>query len=298
MYLIYTLELKLGFHMDNSLISPLRTFAWIADTVGSAFTVAFPRAPDMDLILVGAELHQDMESHDRLVLHFKGTPYLKRDSIVGGDPVIFTIIGGDKSKTTWYGYVNHTSQNNTIQGGNTDIVCIGATWVFKDTDQIIYKNLTSDQIVARICEKHGFTAVTQRDPRVRDTVVQAGQSDWQVLRRLANQSGFALRAENTTVFYMSKDKIYQSLKNSAPYYVYISNEVGGVVVPAIRALGTITYFAPHISDQSPESGVRVDRVVTGVNKNTGTIIKTKHSYAPKKIGTKGVVIPSAEFFLK
>jgi hypothetical protein len=284
--------------MDSNLSNPFRTFAWIAETSGSSFKVAFPKAPDMDLILVGAELHQDMESHDRLVLHFKGKPHLKRETITGGDPVIFTIIGGDKSKVTWYGYVNHASQNHTIQGGNTEIVCVGATWVFKETDQIIYKNLTSDQIVSKICEKHGFTAVTQRDPRVRDTVVQAGQSDWQVLRRLAKQSGFALRAENTSVFYLSKDKIYQSLKNSAPYYVYVSSEVGGVIPPSVKALGTITYFAPHISDQSPESGVRVDRVITGVNKNTGTVIKTKHEYTAKKIGTKGVVIPSAEFFLK
>ena len=284
--------------METNLVNTFKTFAWIANTAGSSFTVAFPKAPDMDLILVGAELHQDMESHDRLVLHFKGTPLLKRSDLAGGDPVIFTITGGDKSKTTWYGYINHAYQNNGMQGGNTDVVCIGASWVFKDTDQSIYKNLTSDQVVTRICAKHGFTAVTQRDPRVRDTVVQAGQSDWQVLRRLAKQSGFALRAENTTLFYMSKDKIYQSLKNSAAYFIYVSNEVGGVVVPAVRALGTITHFEPHISDQAPEAGVRVDRVITGVNKNTGTVIKTKHAYTPSKKGTKGVVTPSPGYFLK
>jgi hypothetical protein len=284
--------------METSLIYPLRTFAWIAETAGSSFKVAFPKASDMDLILIGAELYQNMESHDRLVLHFKGTPFLKRSTIASGDPVIFTIIAGDKSKVTWYGYINHSYQNNTLQGGNTDIICIGSSWVFKDTDQAIYKNLTSDQIVSRICAKHGFNAVTQRDPRVRDTVVQAGQSDWQVLRRLAKQSGFALRAENATVFYMSKDKIYQSLKKSAPYFNYVTSEVGGVVVPSLRALGTISHFEPHISDQSPEIGVRVDRVITGVNKNTGTVIKTKHSYNPSRSDTKGVVIPSPEFFLK
>jgi hypothetical protein len=197
---------------------------------------------------------------------------------------------------TWNGYIDHIRQNNTHQGGNTDIVCVGASWVFKDTDQKIFKNTTSDQVVSKIAHAYGMECVVQRDPRKRDSIVQAGQSHWQLFRRLANQNGYALRCENTTLFFVSKDKPYQSKKDSAPYYLYIDSEVGGVVPRELRMTGTIIEFTPLVSDQSPEKGVRVDRVITGISHKTGTAIKTTHPHKPHTPSPSGVVIPSETYF--
>jgi hypothetical protein len=251
----------------------------------------------MDQILIGAELHQDMEAHDRLVLHFKGTPYLQRASITSHDPVIFAVASQEGVSVTWYGYVNHVVQGNGIDGGNTDIICVGASRTFKDTDQKMYTNLTSDQVVSRIAAKHGFSAVCQRDPLVRDNVAQAGQSDWQLIKSLAKQSGFALYCDNTTIFYMSKDKIYEAKKQSAPYFSYVDAEENGVVTPALRALGSIISFTPSISDNAPEIGVRVNRVVSGINKTTGLVLNTTHPYNKTVKTSKGLVKPSAGYFL-
>ena len=282
--------------MDAELASAYRNFVW-SPVTNPDFSVSFPKALDMDIPLIGAELYQDMEAHDRLVLHFKGTPYLQRNALISHDPVIFTVNAQSGVSTTWYGYINHVDQGNGVDGGNTDIVCVGASRSLKDTDQTMYTNLTSDQVVSKIAAKHGFSAVCQRDPFVRESVAQAGQSDWQLIRSLAKQSGFALYCANTTIFYMSKDKIYESKKSSAPYFFYVDTEEGGVVTSALRNFGSIISFTPSISDNAPEVGVRVDRVITGINKTTGLVIKTTHSYSKTPKGTKGVVKPSAGYFL-
>jgi len=272
-------------------------FVWKSNAKDSEFDASFPKAPDMELILIGAELHQDPDEHDRLVLHYKGKPASRKNTLVSGDPIIFTYRSG-KLKSTWNGYIHHVRQDNSQQGGNTDIVCVGASWVLKNTDQKVYKDVTADQVVSKIVKKHSMQAVTQRDPRVRSQISQSGQSDWQLCRSLAKQTGFALLAENTTIIFVSKSKIYQSKKSSAPYFNYVDNEYGGVVTPSLRMTGTILAFNPIISDQAPENGARIDRVVSGVNSNTGAVVKATHAHTAPKPGNSGVVIPNKTYFVQ
>lgn len=284
---------------DYSATSAQQPFTWGSDgsILKSSFKVSFPKSTDFELLLVGAELHQDPEEHDRLVLHFKGTPLNKKQPIVGGDPVVFTYSTG-KLTSTWHGYIHSIPQTNTWQGGNTDVVCVGASYVLKDTDQKIYTNSTADQVVAKIAKANGMEPITQRHPRVKASFVQAGQSYWQVLKRLAKTTGFALFCVNNTIFFMSKDKIYQNKKASAPYFEYISSEVTGLVTRELRMTGTILNFKPIISDQTPEMGVIVDRVISGSDPKNVKLIKTTHPYKGVAPSNPGVVIPSAEYFLK
>ena len=273
-----------------------RNFVWNSSASNSSFTVSFPKAPDMELILMGAELYQDAEEHDRLVLHFKGHPLTKKNALISGDPVEF-VFTSNKLKSTWQGYIHHINQPNTWQGGNTDVVCVGASWVLKETDQKVFKDVTADQVVTRIAKFVGMEAVTQRHPRVRKSIVQAGQSYWQLLRSLAKQTGFALLTENTTITFVSKDKIFQNKKKSAPYFNYVSSEVDGVVPRELKLTGTVLSFKPMISDNSPEMGIRVDRVMSGTSSQTGTTIKTTH-IKPKTSTNTGVVIPNERYFLQ
>lgn len=274
-----------------------RNFVWGSNAKDSDYSASFPKASDMNLILIGAELYQDPEEHDRLVLHYKGKPENRKESIVSGDPIIFKYRSG-KLNSTWNGYVHHVRQNNSFQGGNTDIVCVGASWVLKNTDQKVYKNVTSDQVISKIAKKNSMSAVVQRDPRVRDQVSQSGQSDWQLCRSLAQQAGFALLAENTNIIFVSKEKIYQTKKNSAPYFNYIDDEIGGVVPRELRMTGTILSFEPIVSDQAPEMGLRIDRVISGINNKTATAVKTTHPHTAPKKGNPGVVIPNKAFFTR
>jgi len=273
-------------------------FVWQSSGQLVDFSVTFPKAKDLDIRLIGAELYQASGEHDMLILHFKGNPDPKQNSILSKDPVIFTF-RSQKLKSTWNGYVTQIEQSNTVTGGNTDIICIGPSFYLKDTSQKIYKNVTADQVVSRIASKHNLQAVTQRHPRVKDSIVQAGQSDWQLLRRLAKSTGFVLRCENTSLLFVSVDKIYKDKKQSAPYFYYIgSDDNSGSTTKELRMLGTCFGFKPIVSDSSPDTGVRVDRVITGMHTQNGAVLSTTHKHKSKSVGNAGVVVPSQEYFLQ
>ena len=262
----------------------------------SSFSVTFPKSPGFELACIGAELFQSMEEHDVLVMQFKGKPYLPETVIASGDPVVFTFNSG-KTPYSWYGYVHTISQDNTSKVNNTEITCVSCSYLLKNTDQKIYKNVTADQVVSKISKKNGLSATTERHPRVRASIVQAGQTDWQILRRLAKQTGFSLRVENTNIVFMSKDRIFNIKKKYAPYFGYIDSEVTGVVTMADRSLGTILSFYPLISDESPELGVKVNRVISGTNVTTGTtmsVVIPASTVSTSSVASK--VVPSKEYF--
>ncbi len=257
----------------------------------SSFSVTFPKTPLFELMLIGAELHQEVESHDVLLLTFKGKPRKDETSIVSGDPVKFTYTSGS-NQSVFEGYVYEIDPASTMAAHSTQIWCVSASSVLKDSSQEIYKKVTADQVIAKIAKKQGLKAVTQRHPRLRNSIVQAGQTDWQLMRRLAKQTGFALKAENTTIFFMSKNKIFQDKKARAPYFKYKDG-----ITKQQRSIGTCLEFRPIVSDDSIELGVRVDRVMTGISTSSGGAITTTH---PTKVFDtaqgRGKVVPSEEYF--
>jgi hypothetical protein len=271
-------------------------FVWQSSGELVDFAVSFPKAPKLDLLLIGAELYQAGNDHDVLVLHFKGRPDIKQNALISKDPIVFTF-RSQKLTSTWHGHIDRIEQPNTVTGGNTNIICIGPSYFLKDTSQKVYKNVTADQVISRIATKHRMQAVTQRHPRVKNSIVQAGQSDWQLLRRLAKVTGFALRCENSSILFVSKDKLYTDKKNSAPYFYFVGEDDNtGTVTAELRMLGTCFAFKPIISDSSPDTGVRVDRVITGMHAKNGTVLTTTHKHKSNSKGNAGVVVPSKEYF--
>lgn len=254
------------------------------------YSVEFPKLKSIELILISANLYQEVEAHDVLVLSFKGKPFEDGTIIVSGDPVRFKYSSGS-NKSIFEGYVHTVDPVSTIDTHVTKVICVSASYVLKNSDQTIFKNVTADAVVAKIVKKHGMTSVSQRHPRVRETVVQAGQTDWQLLRRLAKQTGFALRAENTSVIFMSKNKIFDSKKKQAPYFKYEDGPT-----KANRTYGTCFAFNPYVSDEAPEQGTRVDRVITGLSTATGAVIETTHSIKDFGSQNLGIVVPNEDYF--
>jgi hypothetical protein len=265
------------------------------DTADSSFEVQLPKSPNLRLILLGADLQQAAEKHELLTLFFKGIPVDEAISIASGDPVIFTYRRGTES-AKFNGYVHSVTQNNTAAINKTTVSCVGASYVMKNTDQKIYKNVTADQVVAKIARKHGFTPITQTHPRKRQSVVQAGLSDWQLLTSLAKQTGYALYASNTSLIFMSKDKLFNDNKANAPYFFYVSEVDAPTTAPGLRMYGSILNYNIDVSDESPESGTVVNRVITGRNQITGELIDNTVPYSRPTSAGIGAVIPGENYF--
>ena len=277
-----------------------RPFIWGSNVIGANFSITFPKSPNLGLLPIGMELHQKQAEHDFVIIHFKGKPSKLDVQIHYNDPVEIKYTS-NKSKSTFQGYVHAVRQRSNIHGTVETIVeCISASSVLKETAQKVYTKVTADQVVSQVCKANGLSAVVQRDARLRNAIVHSGESYWQLFRSLAKQTGHALRAENTTVTFVSKDKITTSKKKSAPYFVYVDSSVGGVVTQELRALGSIVSWHPIISDGAPEMQSNVDRVITGRSQsaaNSGKTIKTTHA-KPAAKPSKGSVKPSKDYFKK
>jgi hypothetical protein len=256
-------------------------------------TVTFPLSPSFGLVFLTARLDQQFNSHDVLTIKYAGKIEETLNFIGSGDPVEFEYSGAGATKT-WVGYV-HKIIPSTVAENTTTIVCISATYLLKTTRQKIYKKVTADQIVEKVCKQYGLKAVTQRHPRVFSSISQAGQSDWQLLRRLAKQTGFGLKINGTTVYFMSKDKLSSASAERAPYFF----KENAANVRTIASMGTLIEFTPQISDEAPDMvGATVDRVVGGLHSTNNKTIATKHKIQPAKKKTKGVVTPSKKFLKK
>jgi len=256
--------------------------------------VKFPLSPSFGLIFMTATLNQEFNSHDTLTIKYAGKIEDTLNFISSGDPVTFEYSGAGFKKT-WVGYV-HKVIPSTVAENTTTIICISPTYLLKTTRQKIYKKVTADQVVQKVCKQYGLKAVTQRHPRVFASIAQAGQSDWQLLRRLAKQTGFGLKVTGTTVYFMSKDKLSSASATKAPYFF---KEKAAPTVRTITSMGTILEFTPQISDEAPDmAGATVDRVVSGLHSTNNKTIATKHKAQPAKKKTKGTVTPNKKFLKK
>jgi hypothetical protein len=272
-------------------------YVWRSEVYSASYKVEFPNLTSIPFKIMSAELKQSIEEHDLLIIRIKGKPNRKETQLAYGDPVRFTYRSG-KLTSVFVGKIDRVYQTGSIQGvTNTIIKCISASACLKDSTQEIHTNVTADQVISKVCQRFGLASVVQRDPRVRKAIVQSGQTYWQLFRSLAKQTGFALRAENTTITFCSKDKITASKKSQAPYFYYVDSNINGSVNPMERALGSIIYFRPNITDASPEAGVKVDRVISGKSQNGKQTIKTVHPHIDKKTPQKGAVKPSEDYFL-
>lgn len=255
-------------------------------------SVSFPKAPNFPLPLISATLTQKMENHDLLVLTFAGKVNDVSIILASGDPVIFNWSSGAES-AVFVGYI-HSIRPITSGDNKTEVFCVSPSYLLKNAVQKIYKNVTADVVVKKICNKYGLKPVTQRHAKVWGSIVQTAETEWQLLRRLARTTGFALVTEATNIYFMSKDKLKTSSKKSAPYFRAENQEIAN---RGISNLGTLMKFNPFISDEAPDVlGTTVKRVVTGMHQVNGTSIATTHE---PKVGTNtnyGVVEPNSEYF--
>jgi hypothetical protein len=248
------------------------------------YEVAFPRTPHFPLVLTRAELTQVPNNHDVLELQFKGHITSAKDKIVDSDPVIFTMTMNGKKKV-WVGYVHHLSPITKPAQSALKIVAVSTTYVMKESNQKVYHNVTADQVVSRVAKSHGLKADTQRHPRVHPTVSNTGLSEWQLIRRLALQSGFGLVVDGTTIKFKSKDQLFNDSLAKGLYFTY--NNTG---VPVMSQYATLFSFTPALSDNAPEmGGARVERVVNGVSTVDNKALTTRHRAPSKRrTATRGV----------
>lgn len=228
--------------------------------MSSYVTVTLPNSEFQFSRVYSVNLYQDNYKHDYAEIYFKDWGVSPK-FIKPGTLITLNIRGKD-----YYGYINNI-QNVQENGKNfTKIGFMGASYIMKQASQKIYLDMTADQVVAEIASKYNFAFKAAAHPRVYPQIAQAGLSDWELMLRLAKQSGYFLRAENTEIYFQPFDQDFNDLHNQA---LSFQKADGG-----FKPINPIYSFKPIIGETFNSLGFEKASVsVAGIDPNTGSYFK-------------------------
>ena len=137
--------------------------------------------------------------HEQLVMYIKNWG-LEYSRIQNGTPIHVTMRSPNGTQE-FNGYVHSVKPDISPAKHFVEVTALGASYVMKQASQNIWENVTADQVVTEIAKKYGFAYHAMPHPRVYSHLIQAGETDWAFLVKLAKQSGYTLRAHNTAIYF-------------------------------------------------------------------------------------------------
>lgn len=184
------------------------------------FTVVFPLSDisDFDVMYDSLEIHQKIRQHDTATIRITSRSMQWFSVINSGAPVQVQYWGQNQSKAVFIGYVTNIHPVGTDDSGRyvREVVCVAASRELRRTDLKTYLNKTASEIIQTIGRDLKFNVLAKQHPLRRPTVIQSGESYWEFMNRLAKRSGYVLRVEETTIFFMPLGDLVATFKSRAP----------------------------------------------------------------------------------
>ncbi|MFZ4583135.1 MAG: contractile injection system protein, VgrG/Pvc8 family [Paludibacter sp.] len=230
-----------------------------------------------------ATIKQSRFEHEIAIINFRdwGVEY----DVVKPKTPVKVIITGTKTKRNFYGYVHHVRTDQTPGKNFTELVVIGASYLMGNPSQTIYKETTADRVIKTIATKHSFVCDPSPHPRVYPQISQTGHTDWEFMVRLAKQSGYTLRAENTELYFQPILQDFTNLRQNAPKFI-----MRGVTDPEGS---TIYSFKPLIGESLDFKDAKKAAIaISGLDKTSNSRIAITKQIKNKKTRRK----QQSEFF--
>jgi phage protein D len=186
-----------------------------------------------------------------------------------GTPLEIKLTGRENSKR-YYGYIHHTSHKRLSDTSATKVYIIGASFVMKQPSQKVYANVTAADVAIAIAKKYNFAYDVAPHPRVYPQIAQAGETDWQLLVKLAKQCGYTFRVDGTTLYFKPFSEDFDRLKFGATDYFAVT--FNSSIPPRLYQI------TPSIGENIDYGdGLKAAPAALGVDVKSG---KTYKAYAP------------------
>lgn len=173
-----------------------------------------------------AELRQRFGHHDMMFLRFEyNSTRNDMDKIKvypAGTPVR-VLWGQAPDLNQWYGYVNHKEMNSLADSGSgafeLTYTCIGTSKVLNPDKTRTWGQVTPTYIAKKIAKENGFRAVVTSVDWVLPYEVQAAESDFHFLNRIADKCGMRFWCSGGTLYLIDPAvAIYGSSKIAVPKF--------------------------------------------------------------------------------
>lgn len=175
---------------------------------------------------------------------------------------------------TWYGYVNHhTIDGNSDSGSNTmqiTYACIGTSKPMNTDKTRTWGEVTGTYIAKKIAGEYSLRSVLTSTNWILPYEVQANESDFKFLNRIADKMGFRFWVSGGTLYFIDPIVVIQGSGSQAVPKFYMDK--------SFLYLDTIRNFHMSLGDNIP-GGAQSIRTIYGIDQPTGKVFQTKASNA-------------------
>jgi phage protein D len=204
------------------------------------FSVIFPTVVVPKTVMyVKVSVTQRIREHDTAVIRLRSRRLNWLQHFSPGTPVVIRYQAKYDSRTVgeFVGYVSHMrSVMDSSLLYERELVCVSASYVFREADQVTYRNKTPADVVAEIARKFNFRPVVKQDNLRRDTVTQSGQTYWEFMHKLADKTGYVLKADGTNLLFLPLTDYAGAYLDSAPELVDFTGKSSSPNVIDVDAL--------------------------------------------------------------
>lgn len=237
-------------------------------------SVYFPESPNAPRRVYKVTLRQEVFSHDYADIYFRDWK-VNPSTIKPMTKIVLTI-----RNKKYHGFVHNVENVQESAKNFTKIGFIGASHVFRQSSQKIYRDVTASQVIVELAKKYNFAYKVTPHKRVYSSIVQGGRTDWQLMVDLANECGYFLRAENTEIYFHPLMEDFNYYINEA--VIFDKGDAG------FKGRRPIYNFSPVISETMTHFGFKKAATsIAGVNPIDGTTFKITNQdpFTPNRVSS-------------
>lgn len=247
----------------------------------TTFTVSFPELAEVTLAPREVELYQCAGKHDVCTIRFaqpNGT-YFEQLETSTAVVVRWTQDGRERE---WLGYVSHVKKpTNASLFNEIEVVCLGTSFVLKQSIPLTFSNLTFPEVASRIATKYSMRFDGQNHPRRLVSVATSGETYWEFLNDMAQDIGYVFYVDNTVLVYKPINSVIEKAKEDVPLLEFWGQGKPATDYGTDRTLDSLEYlYGDYIDDGHT---LRVVKRLAGVEPITGKIVTSTST--PETVGT-------------
>ena len=151
-----------------------------------------------------AVLRQRVGHHDLLVVRARANR-VTTNRLASGRPVALQF-GTRRRPAKWHGYILSTTVlEESTRVKQLEITCLGGSFWMNQARRRAWYDTTVSEVVRAVALEHRLRPVVSSLPRIRPQITQS-ETDWGLLRRLADEEGCTLFCHNTDLYFLDPAK--------------------------------------------------------------------------------------------
>lgn len=231
-------------------------------------------------------LEQKVNTHDILTLQFSSFNLVMLKGLKTQSPVQVNWRTSNGIKGTFFGVVYSVGRTHTIQTSrNVEIMCLGLTFLMKESRSGVWSNQTIDYVVNLIAKRNGLKAIVSGHPARYSQITQQGETDWEFLVRLAEMSGYTISVKEKTLFFKSIDEVIADSLGEMPILYQEQSFIPAFSSTEEQTLDRIT---PVYGDylENPEfssNSIKINRGVDPIKAQSFKSNESPKSKKPKRV---------------